>query len=144
MLDLFVIQPTEGVFDLSKLIQSAESLPTVVPFPRKQLVNAQGKPFPQKEYIVCHDLQTARVLRRRAANWHHRNDVREGVAGYGVSGYLGVDPDRICVDQLAPQSVLDQMAALLLPILRTQSCRIFSETAEVTRAYQEKPERLFD
>ena len=58
--------------------------------------------------------------------------------------YLGVDADRICVDQLAPQTVIDQMAALLLPILRTQPCRIFSEITEVTDAYQREPEKLFD
>jgi hypothetical protein len=144
MLDLFVIRPTEGVFDLSKLIERAKSLPTVVPFPRKEPVSAEGKRFPQKEYIVCHDVRTARVLRKRAAAWHHRHHIRDGVAGYGVSGYLGVDADRICVDQLAPQTVIDQMAALLLPILRTQPCRIFSEITEVTDAYQREPEKLFD
>jgi hypothetical protein len=144
MLDLFVIQPTQGVFDLSKLIARVESLPTVVPFPRKEPVNAQGKPFPLKEYIVCHDLPTAQVLHQLAAGWHHRHDIRDGVAGYGVSGYLGVDPDQIKVDQLAPQSVIEQMADLLLLILRTQPCRIFAELAEVTREYEGKPERLFD
>ena len=40
--------------------------------------------------------------------------------------------------------VIDQMAALLLPILRARPCRIFSELAEVTPDYEGKPEGLFD
>jgi hypothetical protein len=39
---------------------------------------------------------------------------------------------------------LQQVAMLLLPILKRQSCRIFSEYGEETSSYIGRPECLFD
>jgi hypothetical protein len=133
-----------GLLDVSTLIERVESLPTVVPFPGKRPVSTEGKRFPEREYILCDSAQTARRVRQRVAAGDYSYDGCGGVVGYGVAGYLGVSRSQIQVDQLAPRSVIDQMAALLLPILRSQPCRILGETAEVTRDYQENPEKLFD
>ena len=138
MLDSFGIRPKadDERFDIADLISRIESLATVVRLPGE--ANSFQRQPPESVYIISSNEDQA----KRISEW---TSAGNGLERYwGSIAHLEITPDSILVNQAAPEEVVQQIAALLLPFLKRQPFRVFSEYGEETDSFAQNPERLFE
>lgn len=138
MLDSFGIRPKtdDEKFDVADLISRVESLPTAVRLPGES--NSFQRQPPESVYVIGSNEDQA----KRISEW---TSAGNGLDRYwGSVAHLEITPDSVLVNQAAPEEVVQQVSALLLPFLKRQPFRIFSEYGEETAAFAQNPERLFE
>lgn len=137
MLEDFSILPSgTGAFDVGDILSSLKRLPTVVALPSAVHAVRSRPNQPENVYVVCASAEQA----QRVKAWADQGKTLD--AFIGSIAILEVAPGSICVYQPATERVVSQVAQLLLPLLRKQRCRVFSETGEET-ACATSPELLF-
>ncbi|HVF89631.1 MAG TPA: hypothetical protein VNH22_06155 [Blastocatellia bacterium] len=138
MLDSYTIIPKtdEDRFDVGDLISKVEGLPTAVRLPGT-LYSLQRQ-SPESVYVIGSNEDQARRIRE----WTSAGNTLERY--WGSVAHLEIAPESVLVQQAAPEGVVQQVSALLLPFLKRQPFRIFSEYAEETAAFAPSPERLFE
>ncbi|HYP28078.1 MAG TPA: hypothetical protein VE262_15290 [Blastocatellia bacterium] len=138
MLDSFGIRPKteDEKFDVTDVISKVESLNTVVKLPGERF-GLRG-PTSESVYLVCSNADQA----DRVRDWTGAGNSYERFLG--SVGHLQITPAYILVEQNAPEPVIEQISALLMPFLKRQPFRVFTEYGEVTDTYALNPVRLFD
>lgn len=138
MLESFTLKPEVGVLDVGTLLSALRRSAWAVELVGRGGAESGPAARAASEFVVCASSDQA-----------HR--VRTTVAGagtldafHGTIGTLRVAPDGVYAYQLATPAVVARMRGLLVPLVRSQRCRVFSETTERTADFADHPERLFD
>lgn len=137
MLDDFAIRPMSGTdLKIDPLLSSLAKLSTVVALPSAVHSVRTTPNQPENVHIVCATPDEA----RRVKAWADQGNKLDKFIG--SIAILEVATGYISVYQPATERVVWQVSQLLLPVLRGQRCRVFSETGEEPD-YETAPELLF-
>jgi hypothetical protein len=138
MLDSFTIRPQAGSLGVADLLAALRRSRYVVELPRSQAITRVWGRQGGGAFAVCAAPDRARTVAETVNAGGTLDEY------HGLIATLDVTPESIYVYQLATPGVVAQTKALLVPLLRAQPCRVFSETAERTADFTARPELLFD
>jgi hypothetical protein len=125
-------------FEVRELLSALDQMETVVEVPYERGAARRSPWPPETVHLVCQSPKWASAL----GNWIAAGRTIEKYY-YNVA-ILEVTPRRIHVCQEAPPEVVEQVSRLLLPFLRQNRWRIFTERGEHTERYRARPEKLFE
>ncbi len=139
MLDDFAIRPVEGgSFTVAPVVQELERSPSVVRLPAAKYAVRESPLLPDSVYVVCSSPVQAIRVKQTADSGGPIDPFIGSVA------ILEVAPDHVNVYQPAPIDVVQQVATFLLPLLRGQDWRVFTENGEETSHFIRNPRALFE
>lgn len=119
--------PGDATFDVDALEQNLAASPVTFRYSHR----------PEVTYVVC----SSPAMRAYFESEFRQNPKIRST----TNGFISLRPTFLTVGQYSPQEILEQMAILLLPILRRYDCMIVNEYGlDLTERYRTCPERLFD
>lgn len=139
----FAVQPLGGhQLDISELLSKLNNIPTVVHVPGiKMFKNKTSKDL----YAVCLNHQFADNLRQSIVNYN-KDTIPDDF--FGFVALVEVTPKYIEVYQLVIKEVLQQLAEILLPVLKSQFFYAFTiengEVKDISPKVRNTPELLFE
>ena len=139
MIPEFGIWPQAGEqFDVSKIIDHLENHPKVVAVPPKLGARYHRTNPPDRVYVICPTRKRAEDVREwvRAGNTVERFMASCGIIE-ATSGYISVL-------QMAPEEVVREIKAVLLPFLRKYRWKLYSEDGDISNDFKHKPEDIFN
>ncbi len=135
MLEDFAIRPVAGqTLKITQLLGVLRQQPCVLELSAKCAIRSTDA---ESVYVICGDEQQ----QQRISDWTKQGNTLAPFIG--SVAILEVTAAYVSVYQPAPEQVVRKVQELLLPLLRTQQWRLFSERGEETDRFRDHPSQLF-